>query len=203
MRTTFTVQILSDSLPEIAETFRVALKDASGDVVLATPSVARIVIGANDDYNGVLSLQAPDGSTVTRVNEDRTFNVNFLVIRSGGRYGNVSVDWELKRNFSSDPVIDDISPTMGTVRFAGDERERVISLDVVTDDIPEGVERFQLRLLPETATGGAKVEGVIAGELVIEDSDDAHGIIELASDDVQKLITVSRPYCCQILREHF
>ena len=191
MRTTFTVQILSDLLPEIAETFRVALKDPSGDVVLATPSVARIVIGANDDYNGVLSLQAPDGSTVTRVDEDRTFNVNFLVIRSGGRYGNVSVNWELKRNFSTDPIIDDLSPTMGTVRFAGDERERVISLDVVTDDIPEGVERFQLRLLPETATGGAKVEGVIAAELVIEDSDDAHGIIELASDDVQKLITVS------------
>ena len=191
--TTFTVQIFSDSVPEIAESFEIVLEDPNGDVVLASPSVTSIVISANDDYNGVLSLQPEGGSTVpfVRVNEDRMFNVNFVVIRSGGHYGSVSVDWELKRNFSSDPVADDVSPMRGTVQFVNDEREKVIALDIVTDNIPEAVERFQLRLLPKTATGGAKVEGVLVGDLVIEDSDAAHGIISLGSDDVQRLVTVS------------
>ena len=193
MRTTFTVQIFSDSIPEIAESFQVKLTDPNGDVVLANPSITTVVIGANDDYNGVLSLRAEGGSTMpfVRVNEDKTFNVNFVVVRSGGHYGSVSVDWELLRNFSTDPVTDDITPTRGTVRFANDEREKVITLNIVMDNVPEAIERFQLRLLPETATGGAKVEGVLAGDLVIEDSDDAHGVIELGDDGDQMLVTVS------------
>ena len=52
-------------------------------------------------------------------------------------------------------------------------------------------ERFFLYLLPDTVTGGAIAEGVLTGEVIIEDSDDAHGVINIAPESAQKVDTVS------------
>ena len=51
----------SDALPEESEYFTVVLLDVSGDAVLVYPSQATVIISANDDPNGVLSLQTEGG----------------------------------------------------------------------------------------------------------------------------------------------
>ena len=52
-------------------------------------------------------------------------------------------------------------------------------------------ERFLLYLLPDTVTGGATAEGVLTGEVIIEDSDDAYGVIDIAPESAQRVDTVS------------
>ena len=52
-------------------------------------------------------------------------------------------------------------------------------------------ERFFLYLLPSTVTGGATAEGVLTGELIIEDSDDAYGVVDIAPDSAQRVDAVS------------
>ena len=49
-----------------------------------------------------------------------------------------------------------------------------------------------MKLLPGSVQGGGRAEGVLQGELVIQDSDDAHGIVQFVSEDVQQLITVRK-----------
>ncbi len=52
-------------------------------------------------------------------------------------------------------------------------------------------QRFFLQLLPGSVTGGAEAGAVITGEIILEDSDDAYGVINIAPKDAQKIVTVS------------
>jgi len=61
---------------------------------------------------------------------------------------------------------------------------------LLQDTIPEPAERYSLRLLPGTVSGGARAEGILAGELIIEDSDDAYGVIQFTAASAQMLLTV-------------
>ena len=169
---------------------QVVLGEVTGSAVLSTPATATVTIGANDDPSGVLSLKV-DG--VVTVNEDTpAASVTFVVMRGGGTFGSVSVGWEITR-LDDDPAGDpaaDLYPTSGVVTFVGDEREKTIVIGVVPDDLPEPVERFLLRLLGETVEGGARVEGVLETTLIIEDSDDAYGLVDF-SPVAPSLITVT------------
>ncbi|CAH1797156.1 unnamed protein product [Owenia fusiformis] len=199
---TIAVNILQDSIPEIAEHFTIELENPSGDVVLVDPAVATVTITANDDENGVLSLKTPDGAEFPqfRINEDETAQfTEFVVTRSGGTFGAVEIDWILERNDSnSDNVLLDISPKSGTVTFLEGDRSQFILLTLVQDLLPEIGERYMLHLLPETVTGGAKAGDILSGELIIEDSDSAYGILELAPDSEQSLITTNTPRKLQL-----
>ena len=120
METTVTIQIVSDLIPEVAEQFQIVLSDTSGDVVLAEPHIATVIINANDDYNGVLSLKSTNGQVypVVRVDEDAEMSItDFSIVRNGGLYGSVSIQWMLIRNDSNvDSVNMDVLPTAGIIK---------------------------------------------------------------------------------------
>lgn len=81
------------------------------------------------------------------------------IVRNGGSYGAVSANWSISRNSSdNNPVLDDLTPAAGTVRFAPGQVTAVIPIDIVMDDIPEEAEAFLLKLLPSTVTGNAEVD---------------------------------------------
>ena len=40
-------------------------------------------------------------------------------------------------------------------------------------------------------TGGARLGGMLAGELIIQDSDEAYGVVQFTADSAQQLVTVS------------
>ncbi len=193
-QSTISIQILSDQLPETAESFDIVLDFPSSSIVLVNPSRATVIINANDDYNGVLSLKPVEESApypIIYANEDTERSVDrFVVFRSGGLFGEITVQWILVRNTTDDMVDDsvDVSPTAGIVTLAPGESEKAIILDLYHDLIPEPVEQFLLRLLTSSVTGGARAEGVLQGLLVIEDSDDAHGRIEISE---MELVTVN------------
>ncbi|XP_013407178.1 G-protein coupled receptor 98-like [Lingula anatina] len=110
----FTIQILPDDAAEIAEEFYIVLFNPSSDVVVSDPYNVSVIIGANDETHGVLSLKSPSATSFpqTYVNEDTTSQLTFFtVIRSGGAFGTVSVDWILSRNDSNpDSAATDVTP---------------------------------------------------------------------------------------------
>lgn len=175
--------------------FQVVLSSPSTGTILSEPSRVDVIINANDNPAGVLSLRSPDfiSLPVEQINEDTDSDVIFSVIRTAGSFGTVSVNWEIIRNDSGVGSVNlDVSPNTGTVSFEPDEREKPIIITVTQDDLPEPAERFKLRLLPSTVTGNAKVEGIIEGLIVIEDSDNVYGNVEFAPSDLQTLEVVSR-----------
>ena len=171
------------------------LSNPSGDVVISNPTEATVVIKSNDDANGVLSIKSTDFSVpVVQVNEDNPSRIRFTVQRTRGSFNTVSVDWNIVRD--DDPLADvslDLMPVSGTVTFAENEREKVISLDVVTDTLPEPVEQFRVQLLENATTGGVKVEGITYGIVIIEDSDNVYGEVQFDVDAKQILLVVSVP----------
>ena len=195
-KTTIPITILSDIIPEVAEEFQLILVDPNGDVVIIEPSVASVIINANDEPNGIISIKTTDGGIYPslRVNEDEASVASFDIIRNGGTFGDISVDWILVSNNTNIAEADiDIYPTVGKLTFIQGEGQKSLVFNIIQDNIPESAERFIFQFLPWTVTGGARVEGVIEAELIIEDSDDAYGIVEFNPDDFQALVTV-RPF---------
>lgn len=88
-------------------------------------------------------------------------------------------------------MVQDLTPSSGLVTFSNGEREKQIIISVQRDDTPEPAERFKIQLMSSTATGGAKVEGITEGVILIEDSDNMYGSVQFAGTDRQKLVVVS------------
>ncbi|KAL3865782.1 hypothetical protein ACJMK2_043137, partial [Sinanodonta woodiana] len=195
------VNIIDDSEPEMAESFQVLLSSPTGDVVLLSPSQASIIINANDEPNGVLSFRSPNfiSSPVRLVNEDNPQSIIFDIIRTGGSFGIISVDWEILRNDTAVGNVSlDLSPVRGTLTFQTGQRETQLIINVVADTVPEPTEQFLVRLIAETVQGGAKVEGITWGLIVVEDSDNFYGIVEFANQSEQRILTTSFPRILQL-----
>lgn len=162
--------------------------------MLANPSVTTIVIDPNDDPNGILSLMpGPDGNAPSiDIDEDATpaTVVAFRVRRASGAFGAVSVAWSLERLSGTGPVADDLLPVRGVAELANEEREALIRLSPVQEAFPERIEEFRLKLDPASVTGGARVEGELAGVVRLLDSDDAFGAVQFGASSEQKLVRV-------------
>ncbi|KAK0155883.1 G-protein coupled receptor 98 [Merluccius polli] len=124
-------------------------------------------------------------------NKIKTLDLRFegiSVVRNGGNYGQVSVNWTIGRNSTSRaPVSDDLTPAAGTLLFAAGQSEAVLPLDIVPDDLPEEAEAFLLRLLPDTVTGGAEVDEPMEMVFYIQDSDDVYGTFGFHPREAQSI----------------
>ncbi|KAK3601211.1 hypothetical protein CHS0354_004411, partial [Potamilus streckersoni] len=193
--------IIDDSEPEMAESFQVLLSSPTGDVVMLSPNQATIIINANDEPNGVLSFRSPDfiSPPIRLVNEDNPQSIVFDVVRTGGSFGIISVEWEILHNDSLVGNVSlDLTPVRGTLTFQTGQRETQLIINVVSDTIPEPTERFVVRLIAETVQGGAKVEGITWAVIVVQDSDNYYGIVEFAAQSEQKILTTSFPRILQL-----
>lgn len=182
------IVIFEDAIPELDETITLTLTSIIGDAVLGNPSESFVVILANDDQHGVLSLevegQAIPSSVVDEDNQS-TFT-DFKVIRTGGAFGRVTVDFEVISE-SGEQVSNDLIPSSGTVQLEDGETSAVISIFIVDDFLPEAAEAFVIRLINDSVTGGAVVSGSVEGQLTIRDSDDAYGVVQFSSDSDQSI----------------
>ena len=108
---------------------------------MINPSVASVIINANDKTHGVLSLKTSQGITFPtyNVSEDRYSEFSDVtLIRNGGTFGVVTIAWQIVRNDSSgDPIRNDITPTSGLVTFAERQKEQTIKFNIVQDEAPE------------------------------------------------------------------
>ena len=90
-----------------------------------------ITIQPSDDAFGRFSFSAASLSHVV-AEQVGGAEVNFTVLRDGGRFGMVSVYWEVTQSGSNEHVRD-LAPATGEVVFSADQRQQQFSLTVVED----------------------------------------------------------------------
>ncbi|GAA6109102.1 adhesion G-protein coupled receptor V1 isoform X1 [Tachysurus ichikawai] len=178
------VAVQDDDIPETDERFYIVLFNTTGDAVVYGKDTATVVIEANDDANGIFSLDA----TEKPVEEGKSNN--FYVIRNRGHFGNVTVFWQLFANYTPLEQSQEFVNTSGYIIFTTGEKTKPIVLKAISDKIPEFNEFFELRLT--NISGGYPGEG---GKLATKDlnasvlipfNDDPFGVFAIDKDNLDQ-----------------
>ncbi|XP_048383057.2 adhesion G-protein coupled receptor V1 isoform X4 [Stegostoma tigrinum] len=174
---TISVVINEDDVPETDEVFYIMLLHSTGDTVVYDTSRATVIIEANDDPNGIFSLEPFEKNVFEGMAN------NFTIIRQRGKFGNVSVSWQLFINDSFLEPGEEFIETTGIVLFTTGEHAHLITLYAVADGTPEFNEIYVLRLLNVSGGSpgpGAKLSnGNLSTNVVIPFNDDPFGVFVL------------------------
>uniref|UniRef100_A0A8C8RXK2 Adhesion G-protein coupled receptor V1 n=1 Tax=Pelusios castaneus TaxID=367368 RepID=A0A8C8RXK2_9SAUR len=176
------VFINEDDTPEIDETFYIILFNSTGDTVVYRPGMATVVIEANDDPNGIFSLEPIDKP----VEEGKTNKWFVMIMRHRGHYGNVSLAWQLFENDSALKPGQEFYEICGTVWFMDGEGSKPITIHAIPDKIPEFNEFYTLKLVNASGGspghGGQLAEANLAVIVMIPFNDDPFGIFVIDPD---------------------
>ncbi|NWT12625.1 GPR98 protein, partial [Vireo altiloquus] len=171
------VYINDDDTPETDEAFYIFLLNSTGDTVIFNAGVATVIIEANDDPNGVFSLEPLEKPV-----EEGKSNF-FLILRHRGHFGNVSLTWQLFHNDSALKPGEEFCETYGTVYFMDGEGSKPIVLHALSDKIPEFNEFYILKLVNisggSPGPGGQLSETRLAVTVTIPFNDDPFGVFVL------------------------
>ncbi|NXU16592.1 GPR98 protein, partial [Pardalotus punctatus] len=168
------VYINDDDIPETDEEFYIFLLNSTGDTVIFNAGVATVIIEANDDPNGIFSLEPLEKPV-----EEGKSNT-FLILRHRGHFGNVSLTWQLFHNDSTLKPGEEFCETYGTVYFMDGEGSKPIVLHAISDKIPEFNEFYILKLVNVSGgspgPGGQLSETNLAVTVMIPFNDDPFGV---------------------------
>uniref|UniRef100_H0V266 Adhesion G-protein coupled receptor V1 n=1 Tax=Cavia porcellus TaxID=10141 RepID=H0V266_CAVPO len=126
------VHVNEDGIPETEEPFYIILFNSTGDTVVYQYGIATVIIEANDDPNGIFSLEPIDKT----VEEGKT-NA-FWILRHRGCFGNVSVGWQLFQNDSALQPGQEFYETSGTIQFMDGEGMKPVILHLINISGPGG-----------------------------------------------------------------
>uniref|UniRef100_A0A8C7EBG5 Adhesion G-protein coupled receptor V1 n=1 Tax=Nothoprocta perdicaria TaxID=30464 RepID=A0A8C7EBG5_NOTPE len=177
------IYINDDDTPETDEAFYIILLNSTGDTVIFKAGMATIIIEANDDPNGIFSLEPIDKS----VEEGKS---NIFLHR--GHFGNVSLTWQLLENDSALKPGEEFYETYGTVLFMDGEVTKPITLHAISDRIPEFNEFYILKLV--NASGGSPGPGGHLSEtnltvsVMIPFNDDPFGVFVIDPESQEREI---------------
>nr|XP_031304026.1 adhesion G-protein coupled receptor V1 [Camelus dromedarius] len=171
------VLVNEDDIPETDEPFYIILFNSTGDTVVYQYGIATVIIEANDDPNGIFSLEPIDKA----VEEGKTNS--FWILRHRGHFGNVSVAWQLFQNDSALHPGQEFYETSGTVNFMDGEGAKPVILHAFPDKIPEFNEFYILKLVNisggSPGHGGQLVGTNLQVTVMIPFSDDPFGVFIL------------------------
>uniref|UniRef100_A0A3B4V3U8 Adhesion G-protein coupled receptor V1 n=1 Tax=Seriola dumerili TaxID=41447 RepID=A0A3B4V3U8_SERDU len=174
------VAVEDDNTPETDEPFHIVLYNATGDAVVYGAHTATVVIEANDDANGIFSLEPIEKP----VEEGKTNN--FYVLRARGHFGNVTVFWQLFANDSVTPLEEnqEFTNTSGSITFTTGDETKPIVLEAISDKLPEFNEFFILRLV--NISGGRLAETSLNASVFIPFNDDPFGVFAIADSNLDQ-----------------
>ncbi|CAK8694047.1 unnamed protein product [Clavelina lepadiformis] len=185
------VFLLDDDLPEMSENFTIQLRQDSviGDAVVAEPMTCTVVIETNDKANGVLSVDFSEASRNIAGIDEAAFIIEedamdrfsgLSVLRQGGTFSTVAVDWKLTINGSDGTdVIDDVEPTSGRLVFDEKQTRVFVNFTLAQNEDPSEARFLVFSLLQDSITGGAEIEPPSEAYVIIADSDDVYGVIDI------------------------
>jgi glucose/arabinose dehydrogenase len=132
------IPIVNDNLVESTEAFSVGLQKASNGT-LSFPRTVNVDIIDDDGKPRIgflsASIQTTEGSS----------SVEIKVIRSGNNTDTVSVDFATSNGTAVAGL--DYQPASGTLTFNPGEIEKIITVDIIDNNVPEPTEAFTLSLL--------------------------------------------------------
>ncbi|ELW52331.1 G-protein coupled receptor 98 [Tupaia chinensis] len=178
------VFVHEDGIPETDEPFYIILFNSTGDTVVYQHGIATVIIEANDDPNGIFSLEPIDKA----VEEGKTNT--FWILRHRGHFGNVSVAWQLFENESALQPGQEFYETSGTVSFMDGEGAKPIILHAFPDQIPEFNEFYILKLVNisggSPGPGGQLAESNLQVTIMIPFNDDPFGVFILDPECLER-----------------
>jgi len=140
--------VLKDKLPEDDESYTVQLSRPSNGAVLSTTKDSlEVVIMANDNAYGRVGF-ANSSLHLRAVERDHDVAITFDLVREFGLNRDLTIHYEVIQMTSSsqsDVIINEIRPSSGVVRMLNGQHEQMFTLYLRTDDIPEVLERFEVR----------------------------------------------------------
>ena len=177
---TIIIDISNDALPEEEESIVLALHVSAAQAPEAHVSeisgVCIVVISANDAAFGVFRLS--DATLLPQTvpeHEVAAAQATFVVTREGGGFGTVEVSWVIEAE-SEEEIEGDVSPATGTVVFAPDVYEAMVSVSVLPDSIPE-IDEIHLFRLTAASNGGQIDDARSSANLHIPANDHPHGVL--------------------------
>ena len=200
------MEIINDNIPELQESFSILLQsvelaedinggrdftfDRDPSLIDSLPSLGtntrmEVRILQNDNPFGTVSIT----NTIFRVDEGETAAIG--LIRSGGTFGSVSVQYDIIDGRATGGADYDLVFRSGTVVFATGQSTAAIMIPITDDSEPELQEDFTVQI--SLAVGSAATLGTIsAASVVIEASDSPFGVIGFSQTGVNG-IRVSNP----------
>lgn len=178
----FMVDIIDDTLPELAEAFSISLTsvellDSDEDITLpptlGTNTRIDVIIPASDDPFGSVSI-SQDTFTVSEGDI-----LTIPLVRVGGVLGVVTVNYATVGGRGVAP--DDYREPPGTAVFAQGQTRVDVLVPIVDDDLPEIVEDFTFSLLGIT---GSALGNITRAVVLIAASDSPFGVVGFASAGV-------------------
>ncbi|XP_028834405.1 adhesion G-protein coupled receptor V1 isoform X2 [Denticeps clupeoides] len=178
------VMAADDNIPETDETFYIILFNATGDAVVYGKDTASVVIEANDDANGIFSLDPMEKAV-----EEGKSNY-FYVIRDRGHFGNVTIFWQLFANNTPLESGQEFTNTTGYITFLSGEATKPIVLEAISDRLPEFIEFYVLMLMNVSGgypgEGGQLAKGNLSASVIIPFNDDPFGVFAIARENLDQ-----------------
>ena len=154
-----TVAITNDQTVESNETFNVTLNNPSNGVTIGPPSTTVITI-TDDDVSAANTLQFAASTNSVNEGQFGSSRIDLLVTRTGNTSNAVSVNYATSDGTASERS--DYLAALGTLRFAGGETAKTISVFIVDDAFGEGPETFNVVLSnPVLCTLGSTTSMVV------------------------------------------
>ncbi|KAL4228132.1 hypothetical protein ACF0H5_013567 [Mactra antiquata] len=192
-RKLISITVLDDTMPELSKNIVVRLSNAVGGATILYDN-ATVIVLENDNVAGVISLSSTSllakevlfawKTEHLYISGDTVF---LNVLRSPAQFGTVEVDWEIQGLNGLEPA-NSFMVDEGVITFLPGEGTKTISLDVLTDNIPEINEEYQLHLVNIKTTGvgisGSATFNTLlrSASITIEGSNNPHGVIEFGSN---------------------
>uniref|UniRef100_A0A8B9KGD3 Adhesion G protein-coupled receptor V1 n=1 Tax=Astyanax mexicanus TaxID=7994 RepID=A0A8B9KGD3_ASTMX len=168
------VAVMDDDVPETDEAFYIVLFNTTGDAVVYGQDTATVVIEANDDPNGIFSL-------------DDTQKPHYL-----RHFGNVTVFWQLFANDTPLEPHQEFVNTSGFIVFTTGEKTKPIVLEAISDKMPEFNEFYELRLMNISGgypgEGGKLADKNLNASVLIPFNDDPFGVFAIDKDNLDQEI---------------
>jgi hypothetical protein len=189
------IALLDDQDYEGDETFHVELSNVQGGAALGAVVTAQVTITENDPVPpaGVLEF---DALIYTITENDISGLVTITVNRSGGSYGQVSVDFTTIDGTATASL--DYQATSGTLTFADGELNKNIQIALLRDQDYEGDETFHVEL--SNVKGGAILGATVNAQVNIVENDPMPpaGVLDIsapvytvAENDLSSLVSVT------------
>ena len=188
---TISIPIINDLDPEGDELFTVSLSNPSSDAVLSTPPSATILIEISDNAAGLVQFAS---SSPVIVGEDDGSVAEFTIERLNGSHSDVTVEWQIV-DTSENLASSDFLVTRGNLTIPDGDNEAHLQVEPFNDTTPEIAEQFSVELVGVVSRAGELLPmGTRVATLIVEDSDDVYGLVEVAADNLLRTTNDVRLY---------
>lgn len=155
------IDLLDNTVVDVARSFVVTLSNAGGGAVLGSPLESRIGI-TDDDRGGTIAFLPATYSVA-----ENAGTVTLTVVRTGGSASGVTVYYETASGTAT--TGSDFSPAVGTLTFAAGQTSATLSVGIVDDTVVEPPKTFTVTL--SNPQGGATLGASTTASVAIVDDD--------------------------------